>query len=83
MFGWNLKRTKNKPKKKKTKTKKKPKKKSCAQISMQKYMDICAQLYKVQTHPSQKMTEAYEIDEAFKQLIIECGRALNTLELVI
>ena len=30
-----------------------------------------------------KMTEAYEIDEAFKQLIIECGRALNTLELVI
>ena len=29
------------------------------------------------------MTEAYEIDEAFKQLIIECGRALNTLELVI
>ena len=47
---------------------------------MQKYIDICAQNNKAQTHPFSKMTEA---DEAFKQLIIECGRALNTLELVI
>ena len=66
-------------KKQNKKTKKISKKKEQKKVAH----DICAQNNKAQTHPFSKMTEANEVDEAFKQLIIECGRALNTLELVI